>query len=152
MSRTEELKSLLADYLNSQGLELVELTYRYTGRDWALRIFLDKPQGGITLYDCAYLNREISRIIEERQIIDSKYILEVSSPGLDRPLKIKSDFSRCLSRMATFFLKEAVGGRLELKGIISKVEEDAVYIEQDGETVILPFSKISQAKQIVNNT
>ncbi len=86
-----ELNSIIADYLKIQGLDLVEIICRYEGRDLVLRIFVDRPQGGITLAECAQLNKYVSNILDEKDILQSRYILEVSSPGLERPLKTKND-------------------------------------------------------------
>jgi ribosome maturation factor RimP len=110
----------------------------------------DRPQGGINLEECARLNNEICRIFDEKDILQARYILEVSSPGLDRPLKIKSDFERCINRKARFFLSEPINSKMELKGIITKVEDDAVYIDIEGETAEIPLIKLTKAKQIID--
>ncbi len=79
-----------------------------------------------------------------------KYILEVSSPGLDRPLKTKSDFLRCINRKAKFFLLESIKGKIELDGIITKVEDDSVYIDIDGDIIEIPLVKVNKAKQLLS--
>ena len=86
---TDELNNIIEDYLKNQNLDLVDLIYRYEGRDLVLRILVDKPQGGISVGECAHLNSEIGRIVDEKDILQQNYILEVSSPGLDRALKTK---------------------------------------------------------------
>lgn len=148
---TNALKDIIGDYLKNRGLELVDLIYRYEGRDLFLRIFADRPTGGITLEECAQINTEISRILDEKDILREGYILEVSSPGLDRPLKTKNDFLRCMNRRAKFFLSEPVNGKIELEGVICQATEGAVYIEIEANTVQIPLSKIKKAKQTIGN-
>ena len=89
----EQLEELTQPILDDLGLELVDLVYQRETRGWVLRFFLDK-EGGITLDDCASASREISAILDVEDVIDTAYNLEVSSPGLDRPLKKSRDFER----------------------------------------------------------
>lgn len=146
----EELKVIIEDYLKSQSLDLVDLIYRYEGRDLVLRILIDKPEGGITLDECASHNQNISRILDEKDILQARYILEVSSPGLGRPLKTKNDFLRCINKEVKFFLNESIEGKLELDGIIQKVDDEAVYIDTKDRILAIPISKINKAKQILD--
>jgi len=144
-----ELKDIIGDYLKLQGLDLVDLICRHEGRDLIVRILVDRPEGGITLDECAGLNIQISSLLDERGILQTRYILEVASPGLDRPLKTKNDFSRCINKKARFFLNEAVNGKIELEGQISKVENDSVYIDGKNGVIEVPLTKINMAKQII---
>jgi len=145
-----ELRDLLGNNLKDQGLDLVDLIYRYEGKYIYLRILVDKPEGGISLDECARLNNEISRILDEKDILRDRYILEVFSPGLDRPLLTKSDFLRCIDRNARFFLLESINGKTELEGVITKVEDNSVYIDIDDNTLEIPLAKIKKAKQIIS--
>ena len=90
----EQLEKLVAPILDDLGLELVDLVYQRENRGWVLRFFIDRQEGGVTLDDCAEASREISAILDVEEVIDTAYNLEVSSPGLDRPLKKASDFER----------------------------------------------------------
>jgi ribosome maturation factor RimP len=145
---TAVLRKMIGEYLAAQGLDLVDLVYRYEGRDLALRILVDEPQGGISLGECARLNYEIGRMLDENEFIDNRYILEVSSPGLDRPLVTKNDFLRCLKKRVRFFLTEPINGKLEWEGAILKADDEAVYVDI-GEELVIPLSKINKAKQII---
>ncbi len=146
-----ELKIVIGDYLREKGIDLIDLTYRYEGRGLVLRILVDKPERGISLDECACLNNQLSIILDENDILKERYILEVSSPGLDRPLKTKSDFLRCINRNVRFFLREPISDRLELEGIISDVRDDSVYIDIGKGVVEITLSKIAKAKQILDN-
>ena len=92
------LEKLITPILTDFALELVDLELKGEGRRQLLRIFIDKP-GGVTLDDCAEVSREISALFEVEDPFDGAYILEVSSPGLDRPLKKLQDFERFTGRM-----------------------------------------------------
>ena len=144
-----ELKLLLNNYLKEQGLDLVDLIYRYEGRSLVIRILTDKPEGGISIGECAKLNRDICLILDEKDTLKEGYILEVCSPGLDRPLVTKSDFLRCINKAVRFFLHEPINGKMELEGLISKVEDEAVYINIKGEILQIPLIRIMKAKQII---
>lgn len=146
-----ELTNIIGDYLKDRGLDLIDLIYRYEGRGLFVRILVDKPEGGISLEECAQLNNEISNLLDQKDIPEQRYILEVSSPGIDRPLKTKHDFLRCMNREVRFFLNEPINGRIELEGIILKVEDDAVYIDLDKQSIRIPLSQINKAKQIVSD-
>jgi ribosome maturation factor RimP len=87
------IEALIMPILTDLGMELVDLELKREGRDWFLRLFIDKP-GGVTLDDCVEVSREVSAILEVEDPIESAYRLEVSSPGLDRPLKKPADFER----------------------------------------------------------
>jgi len=92
-SLVDELLDLTEPILEDFGYELVDLEFKQEGSEWFLRIFIDK-EGGVVLDDCASVSREVSAILEVENIIDRAYRLEVSSPGIDRPLKKPEDFER----------------------------------------------------------
>jgi len=89
----ERIEALLQPALTDMGLELVDLEYRREGRGWVLRLFIDKP-GGVTLDDCADASREVGGLLDVEDLIPNAYQLEVSSPGINRPLKKEQDFER----------------------------------------------------------
>jgi ribosome maturation factor RimP len=159
----DELNSLLKDYLTSLNFILVDIIYRYEGKDLVLRVLADRPQGyglassgqshkpngGINLDECAMLNREIGVLLDEKDIIKEKYILEVASPGLDRPLKTRDDFLRLLNKPAKFFLNEVINGKLEWDGSIDRVDQESVSIMTKEGIIELPIIKINKAKLII---
>lgn len=144
-----ELKSAIKSYIEGHGLELVDIIYRYEGRDLFLRALIDKPEGGITLDECAYINSHIGQILDNKGILNMRYILEVSSPGLDRELLNKKDFLRCINKNVKIFLNAPVNERIEWDGIIVKVEGDSVFIDREGVNIEIPLAKIRKAKQII---
>lgn len=87
------IEALIAPILTDLGLEMADIEFKREGRDWCLRLFIDKP-AGVTLDDCVEVSREVSAILEVEDPIAAPYRLEVSSPGIDRPLKKPADFAR----------------------------------------------------------
>lgn len=144
-----EVKEIIGNYLQGKGIDLVDLVYRREGRGLVLRLLVDKPSGGISLYECAQLNTGISAMMDEREIFKDSYMLEVSSPGIDRPLARKSDFLRCINRKARFFLTEEVGGKREWEGAITGADDNCVYVDAPGVSLEIPLSKIAKAKQTI---
>ena len=142
------LENLLKDFLSAPGLELVELSCRHEGRNLVVRLIVEKPEGGITIGECAKVNRRIGDLFEEKDIIRESYVLEVNSPGLDRPLRTKQDFLRCKGRQAKFFLIEPINGKIEMDGLISQVLGDGVNVEIKQGMCFVPFFQIHKAKQI----
>ena len=143
----EKLKGIIADFIESQGLILVDIIFRREGKDSFLRILADRPQGGISLQDCAQLSNQIGVLLDREGLLYERYILEVSSPGIDRPLKTKDDFSRCVDKDAVFFLKEPIKGSLEIEARIVEVNIDAVKIKTDNNLMDIPLDSIVKAKQ-----
>jgi len=144
-----ELKRIIAEDLAKNNFELVEFTHRYEGRDLVLRLLVDKPQGGIAMDECESLNRSLGQLLDEKDIIPVRYVLEVSSPGLDRPLSTGKDFMRCLNKQAVFFLNEQVEGKLQVQGRITSAGDMSVSIDYSGKALEIPLTKINKAKLII---
>jgi len=132
---------LLAD----MGIELVEIQFRREGHGWVLRLFIDK-EGGITIDDCAAVSREISAYLEVEDLIVHAYHLEVSSPGLERPIRKKEDFVRYIDRLARIKLREPMGEQKVLVGTLLGLEGDTVILALEKETVRIDLENISKAR------
>lgn len=144
----DEIASTAAGLFAAQGFILVDIVVRQGAQELSLNLFADRPQGGINLEECSLLNRLMRQGLDEKKILNGQYALEVSSPGLDRPLKTKADFIRCLNKQAVFFLNDLINGKLQWQGVIKKVGEAAVFIEQEGEDLEIPLIKINKAKLV----
>jgi len=142
-----KLEKIIGEYLTGQGLELVELIHHQEGKNLVLRVLVDRPEGGINLGECSLLNQEIGKILDLSDCLDRSYLLEISSPGIDRPLKRKEDFARCINKRARFFLSEPLEGKLEWAGQIQGVEDQRVLIDTGKIKLEVPLSKINKAKQ-----
>lgn len=144
------VEKLLQPILDAMGLELVELEFNKVGRSYLLRIYIDKLDG-VNLDDCAEVSRELSVQLDVEDCIASRYTLEVSSPGLDRPLKKEQDFLRYQGRLAVIktveLLKDEKGSpRKTFLGLIEGVEDGAVIIRlKEGPMARIPWDKIAKA-------
>jgi ribosome maturation factor RimP len=117
-----------------------------------LRIFLDvpseaAPDASVTVDDCASVSRDVSAILDVEETISHHYILEVSSPGLDRPLRGASDYRRFVGRLAKIVVSEAVDNQKHFAGRLQGLEQDAVVIEAaPGKRHLIPLSLITRAR------
>lgn len=145
IAEIEEYAGTVADDL---GLELVEVQFRREGHGWVLRLFIDKEQG-VTIDDCARLSREISTWLDVEDLIDHQYHLEVSSPGLERPLKKPADYRRFTGRKARIKLREPREDRRVFTGILDTVRENEVTLIVDGKPVLFTFEEIARARLAV---
>lgn len=146
---TRQLEAVIAEYLSGGGLELVELIYRREGRDQVLRVLADRPEGGISIGECAQLNRKLGAVLDEKGLLQEGYVLEFSSPGLDRPLSTKRDFLRCKDKLVKFFLREPIEGKIEWDGEIISVDDNAVHIDTKDKQLSIPLASVNKAKQII---
>ena len=138
--RTEQL---LAPIIDEFGFELVDVEYVKEGSSWYLRAYIDKP-GGITVDDCEAVSRKLSDLLDEHDFIDDSYILEVSSPGLGRPLKKEKDFKRSIGRDVEIKLYRAVDHVKEFTGTLTAYDEQTVTIDDgNGETLTFERSAIA---------
>ncbi|HUU66946.1 MAG TPA: ribosome maturation factor RimP [Methyloceanibacter sp.] len=139
--------------LEELGFRLVRV--KVSARDGGtVQIMAERPSGEMTVDDCAIISRRLSPVFEAHDPIQGQYYLEVSSPGIDRPLVRPSDFALWTGHTAKIELREMVDGRKRFKGVIEDVVADEVHlkIELDGQAepiiIGLPFSLISEAKLI----
>lgn len=125
--KTEEL---LLPIIEKNGFELVDVEYVKEGGNWYLRAYIDKP-GGINVDDCEMVSRELSDLLDEKDYIDEAYILEVSSPGLGRPLKKEKDYKRSLGQEVEIRTYRMVDKKKEFTGILTDYDKDTVTIEME---------------------
>jgi ribosome maturation factor RimP len=134
--------------LKGENLELVDVEYKKAGKSWVLRVFIDKP-GGITLGDCQKVSHQIEDKIEVEELVSSAYILEVSSPGLDRPLKNSRDFLRYKGKEVKVHTFVPVNGKKKFSGTIIDFRDNHVHLEMAGKSLAIPLDKISKATLIL---
>jgi ribosome maturation factor RimP len=143
------IKGLFEDILLQRGFELVDVTYRFENGRNVLRCLVDLPTGGISLEACAGLNRALGQMLEERAIICEDYVLEVASPGLDRPLRTQRDFARNMGKQIKVFLIEPINGKIEVDGTASDISEKEVTVLTRDGCLSVPLEKINKAKLII---
>lgn len=128
--RTEKL---ILPIVEEQGFELVDVEYVKEGGTMYLRAYIDKP-GGIAVNDCETVSRALSDLLDKEDYIADSYILEVSSPGLGRPLKKEKDFKRSVGKAVEIRLYRAVDRKKEFEGILTAYDDQSVTIEQEDGT------------------
>ena len=132
------------------NIDLVELQVGRHGADVFLRFTADRPMGGITIGECARLNRAIVSAIELDGFLGEAFELEFSSPGLDRPLTTAKDFMRNLNRSISFSLKEAVEGKKAYKGILIAVDGEMLTVSLNKKnTIVLPLAQIASGLLVI---
>jgi len=124
----EKLEQLALPLLAKAEIDLVELQVSLRGQDAIIRFMADKPAGGITIGECAGLNKAIVEAIDTDGFLGENYELEFSSPGLDRPLSTYKDFARNLNRGVHFVLGSSLDGKKEFIGIVTEVAEWTVTV------------------------
>ena len=127
------------------GMELVDVQYLREGHGWVLRFFIDK-EGGVAIDDCALVSREISAYLEVEDLVAHAYHLEVSSPGLERPLKKKEDFVRFVDRKVRVKLRQPVGDQRVLIGTLCGLEGETVVLMLEEGKVFIDMENISKAR------
>jgi ribosome maturation factor RimP len=145
----QELTDLFAPYFAEQNLELVDLILRPQGSRLMVTVLAHREPAGITLEECAKVCRSLRDLLEEKQIIPGDYALEVASPGLDRPLKVKKDFLRNLNQEAVFFLNDLVDGKCQWQGLIIKAEDATVLVQVEKGALEIPLTKINKAQLVI---
>jgi ribosome maturation factor RimP len=141
----EKLRRTLSPLIQNTEVELIDLEVKGSGPYSILRIYVDKP-GGITLEECAQLSSKLSDFLDVEDLIPQRYTLEVSSPGLDRPLISEKDFARKIGENVKVFLKEPLGKKIELEGKIKDLKEGKLVLDEEGEEKRIPLEKILKGK------
>ena len=135
MSRREEYEqkaeALLAPIVEEAGFELVDVEYVKEAGNWYLRGYIDKP-GGITVNDCEAVSRIFSDRLDEDDFIEDSYIMEISSPGLDRPLKKDKDFARSMGKAVEIRTYRPIDRQKEFSGVLTAYDDNSVTIDDDG--------------------
>ena len=146
MSKISELEALIEPLVKQEGMELVDLQYVSEAGQMVLRIFLDQ-EGGIKLSDCEAMSEKIGALLDGTEIIHSSYVLEVSSPGLDRILKKESDFIKFMGKKARISTYAPVNGQRNFLGEITACAEGKITINDvTGKAVTLEIEAIARAR------
>ena len=142
---TEALWELIEPVIAYEGMELVTIDYLRESRGWVLRLYVD-TEGGVTIDRCAQLSRQLSDILDVKDIVPHPYILEVSSPGLNRILKKEKDFITYRGEMITVKTSEPVEQRKNFKGKLLDCKEGTITVDTDNHEVAIPLSLITKAQ------
>jgi ribosome maturation factor RimP len=146
MEVTEQVSSLIASYLEENSIDLVEITYKREQGSMILRLLVDTAQG-ITINECEKLNNYLSEFLDKNDIVDEHYLLEVASPGLDRPITTDKDFKRVMGKELYISTYERIDAKKEHEGRLIGMDKESVIIESGGVATVIPKIKIARAKR-----
>jgi ribosome maturation factor RimP len=142
------LRDLLEPAVTALGCELVGIEYRPNGAQSLLRVYIDRPDG-VTVDDCSAVSYQVSGLLDVEDPVPGHYTLEVSSPGLDRPLFQAHDFERYTGHEVKVRMRFPIAGQRNFRGLLQGLQEQQVVIqEQDGKQVSLPLEQIEQARLV----
>jgi ribosome maturation factor RimP len=151
-SVADQVRALAARVAAGYGLEIFDVQFRREAGGMVLRVQIDRAgpaaraEESVSVEDCAHVSRDLSAILDVEDVVPTSYTLEVSSPGLDRPLRGAGDFRRFAGRRAKLVMRQAVDGQTFYKGRLGGVEDDAVLIDaDDGRTHRVPVDVITRA-------
>jgi ribosome maturation factor RimP len=146
-SKQTQLEVLLEPVVSALGCELWGLQYSAQGRKALLRLYIEK-EGGVALEDCERVSRQASATLDVEDPIQGEYTLEVSSPGMDRPLLTLDHFQRFVGENVAIRLRVAFEGRRKFNGLLKGVEDDEIVLEIDNEEYLLPFELVDKANVV----
>lgn len=146
----QRIAALVTPVIEDLGYELVRLRVM-SGKSPTLQIMAEKPEGGIEVDDCARISTEVSATLDVEDPIEDNYTLEVSSPGIDRPLTRLKDFDTWVGYEAKIETTELIEGRRRFKGVLAGTEGDEVLIEIEEGTIGLKFEWLSDAKLVLTD-
>jgi ribosome maturation factor RimP len=145
----EDTKNKIAELADSAagqyGVEIVDIEFAGSSRRPLLKVFIDK-EGGVTLEDCEKFSRALSALFDVEDPVRTAYVLEVSSPGLDRPLKSIKDFERSMGKLARIITRERIDNQNIFRGRISGVKGELIALSADDRVIEIPFDQISKAR------
>ena len=141
--RVWELAAPLAE---GEGMEIVDVELRHEGSRGGrvLRLYLDK-EGGATLDDLSRVSRQLSELLDSRDAVEGAYTLEISSPGINRPLKRPEHFARFIGKRVRVRTRDMIGGRSSFLGVLQEVAEGTITVAQEGTRYDIPFSLIEKS-------
>ncbi|MBK1873872.1 MULTISPECIES: ribosome maturation factor RimP [Marinobacter] len=146
--KLKQLEDILRPVVEGMGYEYWGIEYRSKGYQSMLRVFIDDAEKGIGIDDCEKVSRQISGVMDVEDPIQTEYTLEVSSPGMDRPLFRPEQYQAFVGHQVQIRLRMAFEGRRKFQGLIKGVEDDEVVIVVDDHEYLLPFDSIEKAQII----
>jgi len=148
-SHEEQIRQLAEPLLASVGMELIQVECLKMKTRWIVRLYMDREEGGVTLDDCALISNQLGDLLDVHDVPPGPYTLEVSSPGLDRPLQRDKDFLKYRGSRIKLRLREKVDGRRHLCGELTDYEEETgrkvLVVTESGKTYRIPREAVLKA-------
>ncbi|QTM99449.1 ribosome maturation factor RimP [Sediminibacillus dalangtanensis] len=150
---TETTEKLVQPILQEMNLELVDIEFEKEGKNWFLRVFVDK-EGGVDIEECGQVSEQLSEKLDAEDPVTTPYFLEVSSPGAERPLKKPKDFQANINNNIHVKLYEPINGEKEYEGVLKGFDDDTITLEVKVKTrkqeIQLPYDKVAKARLAVS--
>jgi ribosome maturation factor RimP len=160
IGRLEKIRAIADRVARSRGLDIFDVQFRREAHGWMLRIYLDKPDApvragragtvegeGVTIEDCQFVSTEVGTLLDVEDVVGHRYTLEVSSPGLDRPLRGPADYRRFAGCLAQVVLSEPVDGLTHVRGRLQGMEGDDVLVAVGKDQIRrIPASRVARAR------
>ena len=142
----ETVTDFVLPIAHSEDLNLIDVEFLKEGSDWILRIFLENKDGDLTIEECEKVSRALSMILDEEDPIDKSYILEVSSPGLERPLKTEEDFKRFKGELIAVKTFKKIDGEKEFIGTLKNFESDSItLLLKNDQEITIDYNLVARA-------
>jgi len=143
----KKIREIVEPIIRGMGFKLFDVEFKPEGRGWVLRIIADK-EGGITIKDCETISKKISALLDVEDVIPFSYLLEITSPGLTRPLTKVEHYDFFKGRLVKLILKEPIEGKREVVGLIEDVRNGIIDIrdKEKGDILHIPFSAIAKGR------
>lgn len=145
MAAIDRLNSLLRPVVEDLGYEFVGIEYRSNPKNRLVRLYIDRPEVGVGVDDCEQVSREVSALMDVEEPVSGNYTLEVSSPGVERPLFEADHFRRFTGEQARVVMDVPIDGRRRFKGRIVRADEAVVILDVDGVEFELPIGGMQRA-------
>jgi ribosome maturation factor RimP len=143
----KQVSDLVEPILDGLGLKLIDAEYLTNQGRWVLRLYIDK-EGGVTVDDCAKVSHELGDLIDIKDIIEHEYTLEVSSPGLNRPLKKEADFIHVIGKKVKVRTKAPLKGQRNFMGVLKDFKEHELHIQSEGQLITVAWADIDKANLV----
>jgi ribosome maturation factor RimP len=144
----QSIINLIEPVLMAEGLELVDVEYKKEGKSWVLRVFIDKEEG-VKVEDCQKVSHLTGDLIDIEEIIQTPFNLEVSSPGLDRPLKREKDFIKFKGRQIRLHSIAPIDGRRKFIGTLADFKDQTVFMDLEGNSFKILLSQVAKANLVI---
>ncbi len=142
----EKAEAIITPVISQLGYDLLDCEYTKDQGRWILRLFIDKNEGAVTLDDCSKVSRALEGVLDVENVVPERYSLEVSSPGLDRPLKRRSDFEKFAGQAIKLRTLRPVNNRSNYFGKLLGMRGEDIIMNVDGNEYAIPISELAKAK------
>ena len=142
----ENVEKIVNPVVESLGLELIEREFIFDQGRWVLRLYIDREGKGVTIDDCETVSRALEPVLDVEDIIPQKYFLEVSSPGIERPLRRPKDFERFAGSFVKLDTNEKLGDRHHFSGVLKGLRNNQIVLQEGEQEWQIPFESLKRAK------